>query len=149
MDISIQNTNSASRSWHVAGLAIGADFAALLGLAALMLATLAGPPAREVELAGYATSLEGRTDSQRINARMAAEALNGKIIGTGVVFSFNKVVKSWSFDQGFLKAPVSYDGELVQAYGGSVCQASTTLYNAARLPGRTIVEGHRHAFPPH
>ena len=39
---------------------------------------LAAPRKSEVELAGYATSLKGRTASQRFNARKAAEALNGK-----------------------------------------------------------------------
>ena len=134
---------------RVIGHVIAGAFAALLGLAALMLATLTGSPAKEVLLAGYTTSLEGRTDSQRINARKAADALNGKVIGPGMIFSFNRVVKSWSFDQGFLKAPVSYDGELVRAYGGGVCQASTTLYNAALLAGLPIVERHSHVFAPH
>jgi vancomycin resistance protein YoaR len=124
-------------------------FGVLAALVVCMFGNLAEAAPREVELAGYATSLEGRTDSQRFNARKAAEALNGKIIGPGVVFSFNKVVKSWSFDQGFLKAPVSYDGELVRAYGGGVCQASTTLYNAALLAGLPIVERHSHVFAPH
>ena len=114
------------RGAQTAALAIGLAFASLLGLAALMVAALSEPAPREVELAAYSTSLEGRTAAQRINARKAAEALNGKVIAPGVTFSFNKVVKSWSFDQGFLKAPVSYDGELIKAYGG-VCQTSTTL----------------------
>ena len=131
------------------GPALCAAFAFLAGLLGLLFIDLGGPPTKEMELAGYATSLEGRTASQRFNARKAAEALDGKVIGPGVVFSFNKVVKSWSFDQGFLKAPVSYDGELVRAYGGGVCQASTTLYNAALLAGLPIVERHSHVFAPH
>jgi len=131
------------------GFVMVGAFGVLAALVACMFGSLAGPAAREVELAGYATSLDGRTDSQRFNAKKAAEALNGKVIGPGMVFSFNKVVKSWSFDQGFLKAPVSYDGELVRAYGGGVCQASTTLYNAALLAGLPIVERHSHVFAPH
>jgi vancomycin resistance protein YoaR len=128
---------------------MGGAFAGLLALAGLMLAGLSAPPSHDVELAGYSTSLEGRTESQSLNARKAVKALNGKVIGPGMEFSFNKVVKSWSFDQGFLKAPVSYDGELVRAYGGGVCQASTTLYNVALLAGMTIVERHTHVFAPH
>ena len=118
-------------------------------LGAVLLGMLNEPAPREVELAGFATSLEGRTDSQRINARKAADALDGKVVGPGAVFSFNKIVKSWSFDQGFLKAPVSYDGELVRAYGGGVCQTSTTLYTAALLAGLPILERHSHVFVPH
>ena len=106
-------------------------------------------PSQEVEMAGYATSLKGRTVSQQHNAGKAADALNGKIIAPGAVFSFNATVKSWSADQGFVKAPVSYDGELIRAYGGGVCQTSTTLYNAALLAGLPIVERHAHVFAPH
>jgi vancomycin resistance protein VanW len=149
MDIPLNNRTTVKSKTDYAGYATGLAFATLIGVVAALFCQLGSPAPREVELAGYATSLEGRTDSQRINARKAAEALNGKVIGPGVIFSFNKVVKSWSFDQGFLKAPVSYDGELVRAYGGGVCQTSTTLYNAALLAGLPIVERHSHVFTPH
>jgi len=121
----------------------------LLALAGLLLFRLAPGASPEVALAGYATSLRGRTVSQRHNARRAAEALDGKIIAPGAVFSFNRTVRSWSEDQGYVKAPVSYDGELVHAYGGGVCQTSTTLYNAALLAGLPILERHPHVFAPH
>lgn len=105
-------------------------------------------PKPEGEIAGYATSLKGRAPGQRHNARKAAAALDGKIIAPGQVFSFNKTVRSWSWDRGYVKAPVSYDGELVRAYGGGVCQTSTTLYNAALLAGLPILERHPHTFAP-
>jgi vancomycin resistance protein YoaR len=102
----------------------------------------------ETPLAGYATSLKGRTRGQKHNARLAARALDGRIVEPGAVFSFNRTVKSWSLDQGYVKAPVSFDGELVPAFGGGVCQTSTTLYNAALLAGLPIVERHPHVFAP-
>jgi vancomycin resistance protein YoaR len=109
---------------------------------------LTTPNRPEIELAGFATSLNGRTPAQKLNARRAAEALNGRIVRPGEVFSFNRIVKSWTWDQGYVKAPVSFDGELVRAYGGGVCQTSTTLYNAALLAGMTILERHPHVFAP-
>jgi vancomycin resistance protein YoaR len=124
-------------------------FTLLVALGGALFFRLAAPPPGEVEIAGYATSLRGRTISQRHNARRAAEALDGKVIAPGAVFSFNREVRSWSEDQGYVKAPVSYDGELVRAYGGGVCQTSTTLYNAALLAGLPIVERHPHVFAPH
>ncbi len=114
-----------------------------------VLRVASSPPPTEVELAGYATSLKGRTASQRHNARQAAAALNGRTIAPGAMFSFNETVRSWSEDRGYVKAPVSYDGELVKAFGGGVCQTSTTLYNAALLAGLPIVERHPHVFAPH
>ena len=104
--------------------------------------------ARRQQVAGYATSLAGRSENQRRNALLAARALDNAVILPGAVFSFNSVVKGWAQDDGYVKAPVSYDGELVRAYGGGVCQASTTLYNAALLAGLPILERHPHAFHP-
>jgi vancomycin resistance protein YoaR len=113
-----------------------------------LLIRFAAAPPPEVELIGFSTSLNGRTSSQRHNARLAAESLNEKVIPPGAVFSFNQTVKSWSADRGYVKAPVSFDGELVKAYGGGLCQTSTTLYNAALLAGLPIVERHPHIFAP-
>ncbi len=123
-------------------------FACLSLVGAFGFFRLLGAPNPQVEIAGYATSLQGRTRGQRHNARLAAEAINGKVVAPGAIFSFNGAVKSWSVDQGYVKAPVSFDGELVRAYGGGVCQTSTTLYNAALLAGCPIVERHPHAFRP-
>lgn len=122
---------------------------ALLALSGALLSYVALLPPPEVSLAGYATSLAGRTRNQRHNARLAASSLDGIVIPPGATFSFNHTVKSWSADQGYRKAPVSYDGELVPAFGGGVCQTSTTLYNAALRAGLPIVERHHHVFAPH
>ena len=124
---------------------ITASVAALIAL----FAWIALLPPAEVEIAGYATSLNGRSRNQRHNAALAANSLNGMVIPAGALFSFNKAVKSWSADQGYRKAPVSYDGELVPAFGGGVCQTSTTLYNAVLRAGLPIAERHHHVFAPH
>lgn len=103
---------------------------------------------KDKELARYSTTLEGRTGSQRHNAMLALEKLDGAVIKPGEVFSFNRRVGSFSRDQGYRKAPVSYNGQLIDSWGGGVCQASTTLYNAALLAGLEIVERNRHRFAP-
>ena len=106
------------------------------------------PPSRAV-LGAYVTSLEGRTDSQRYNALRAARALHGAVLQPGATFSFNRAVGPWTADRGYVKAPVSFGGELRPAWGGGVCQTSTTLYNAALVAGLEIAERHRHHWPPH
>jgi vancomycin resistance protein YoaR len=128
---------------------VGIALVVALAAGAVMLVVRVGtsqPPA--VEIAGYSTPLAGRSPSQRHNARLAARALNGVVIGPGATFSFNRTVRSWTVDRGYVKAPVSYDGELVRAFGGGVCQTSTTLYNAALLAGLDLVERHSHVFAP-
>lgn len=120
-------------------------FSAALGL--LTVTVLALPP-HETELARYATSLKDRTRSQRHNAELALRELDGQVIAPGTVFSFNGCVGSFSRDRGYRKAPVSYNGQLIDSWGGGVCQTSTTLYNAAMLGGLQIVERNRHRFAP-
>jgi vancomycin resistance protein VanW len=110
---------------------------------------VAGPVADgEVKIGSYATSLSGRMKSQRHNAELALDILDGHKIAPGETFSFNQVVGTCSRDQGYKKAPVSYNGQLLDSWGGGVCQTSTTLYNAALLSGMEIIERNRHRFAP-
>src|SRR5687768_12776937 len=92
-----------------AAAALVAMLLLLLVLGSTLFARLSSAPSPQQEIAGYATSLKGRTSSQRHNARLAALALDGRVIAPGAVFSFNKAVKSWSVDQGYVKALVSFD----------------------------------------
>jgi vancomycin resistance protein VanW len=119
--------------------AIAVTFAAVAGWAAAR-------HEPETVLARYVTSLRGRTPNQVHNVALAARTVHGRWIKPGGVFSFNGTVGSWSSDSGYKLAPVSYDGELVPSWGGGVCQASTTLYNAALLAGLEIPERHRHRW---
>jgi vancomycin resistance protein YoaR len=120
-------------------------------LALVLVAGLAAAvilPPRDHVLGSFSTSLSGRTRGQRENAQRAAHALDGVVIQPGGVFSFNHTVGSWTAGRGFVRAPVSYDGELIVDWGGGVCQTSSTLYNAALLAGLDIVERNRHAWVP-
>lgn len=115
---------------------------AALGLVAW---TIAQPPGWR-SIASYGTSLSGRTDAQIHNLEIAIRSIDGKVLPPKGEFSFNRTVGSWTAQRGYVKAPVSFDGELIPAWGGGVCQASSTLYNAALLAGLDILERHRHRF---
>jgi vancomycin resistance protein YoaR len=104
-------------------------------------------PGDERVIASFSTSLRGRTRSQTFNVSLALAALNGAVIAPGQEFSFNRAVGPWTVDRGYRKAPVSYSGERALDWGGGVCQASTTLYNAALVAGLPIRERHRHFWP--
>jgi len=125
--------------WVAGGLAVA--LAGVMGWAA----TRRAP---EAALGRYVSSLRDRTPNQVHNVALAARTLNGRWIAPGEVFSFNRAVGSWSSDSGYKLAPVSYDGELVPSWGGGVCQASSTLYNAALLAGLDVPERHRHRWQP-
>lgn len=121
---------------------------AVLGGALWAVATLMSAPPASVRMSAYATTLQGRSSSQIHNARLALEHLRGVVIEPGQTWSFNGTVGSLSRDEGFRKAPVSYNGTLIDDWGGGACQTSTTLYNAALLAGLEVLERHPHRFAP-
>ena len=140
---------STARPWPTFALPVALSVGLLLLGGALVLPLTGAAPSAPQKLAGWSTSLKGRSRNQRRNAWLAARSIDGRVIPPGGVFSFNRTVRSWSVDQGYVKALVSYDGELVRAYGGGVCQTSTTLYNAVLLAGLPVLERHPHVFVPH
>lgn len=123
----------------------------MLGLAVVGGAAWLGAskmPTGETEIARYETSLKGRTPNQRHNAMLSAREIDGVEIGPGSEFSFNGRLKGWTAKDGYRKAPVSYNGTLIDSFGGGVCQTSSTLYNAALLAGCEIIQRHSHQFQP-
>jgi vancomycin resistance protein VanW len=103
---------------------------------------------KEQCLASFSTNVENRSRNQRHNAFLSAQELDGAVIAPGDTFSFNKRIGSFSKDSGYRKAPVSYNGQLINSFGGGVCQTSTTAYNAALRAGMVIVERNRHRYVP-
>lgn len=104
-------------------------------------------PRGQQQIAAFSTSVHGRSESQVHNVRLALAALDGQVVASGKEFSFNRAVGPWGEDRGYRKAPVSYSGDLTRDWGGGVCQASSTLYNAVLLAGLPILERHRHYWP--
>lgn len=91
----------------------------------------------------YASSQAGRKD----NIKIALSAFNGMVVEPGQVVSFNEVTGAKTPEKGYKKAKIILNGVYVEGYGGGVCQASTTLYNALILSDIDIEEVHPHSLP--
>jgi len=100
----------------------------------------------DAEIARFHTEIGG-TRERVSNVTVAAQALNGQVIQPDQEFSFNAVVGPRTEDRGFKEAPIIYAGKLVPGIGGGVCQASSTLFNAAAAAGMTLLERHNHSHP--
>ena len=96
--------------------------------------------------AEFTTEFKNSPANRKHNIRLAARLINGSVINAGEEFSFNKVVGARTESRGFKTAKIITDGKFVDGVGGGVCQASTTLYNAAILSGMTITEQHGHSL---
>ena len=81
------------------------------------------------------------------NIAIAASHLNGVLVKSAAVFSFNTAVGRRTRDAGYKDAGVFIDGRLEQDVGGGVCQVSSTLYNAILLAGLNSTMRTPHYYP--
>ncbi len=98
-------------------------------------------------IASYTTSVGHQDNGVKRNISLACEKLNGTVINSKMIFSFNKTVGEGSAENGFQNGRVLYQDKTVYEAGGGLCQVSSTLYNALLLSGCTIIERRRHYQP--
>lgn len=96
-------------------------------------------------LGKFSTRYDASNKNRATNIELASEAINGKVFAPGEKFSFNSVVGPTPASKGYLPAGAYSAGELIQSYGGGVCQVSSTLYNAVLLANLKIVERYNHS----
>jgi len=97
-------------------------------------------------VASHTTSYQDKNDRAH-NILLAAKSLDGFTVWPGETLSFNKVVGPRTEDRGYRKASVFFGDEVIDDYGGGVCQVSTTLYVALLKAGFGIVERYNHGMP--
>ena len=65
------------------------------------------------------------------NMQLAMEAINGSVIKPGATWSFNKSTGDTTTGElGYVKSSAIVNGSYEPQYGGGICQAATTIYNA-------------------
>lgn len=100
-----------------------------------------------VMISHYQT-FSGNTWAGNMNMTVAMQSMTGTVIKPGEVFSFNeKTGDSNDPDNGYYAAGVIVNGAEANGIGGGICQAATTIYNAAIRSGMTIVEREPHTWP--
>lgn len=81
------------------------------------------------------------------NMKTSLEACNGSVIEPGEVWSFNGCTGDSNLtENGYKAAGVIADGKLVDGIGGGICQASSTIYNAALKANAEIEERYCHLW---
>ena len=101
----------------------------------------------EQQISEFTTRLPNDTEARDDNIKLACKILSGTIIKSGEEFSLWDVIGCPSKETGYEKAKsFTSDGEVIQSYGGGICQLSTTIYNAAlKVDGLDITERHEHS----
>ncbi len=98
-------------------------------------------------IASCSTPLEDSIADRRHNIMLAAEAIDGRIIEPGEIFSFNEAVGPFTAEQGYREVIVIQNRKFVPGIGGGICQAATTLYQAALRGEMEIVQRSPHSRP--
>ncbi len=95
----------------------------------------------------FSTNYEKSSQDRKFNVRHALEAFNGLKIEPNQEISFNNTTGPRNAENGYKKANIILNGVYVEGYGGGVCQASTTLYNALLCADIEILEVNKHTLP--
>ncbi|MEG6614912.1 VanW family protein [Peptococcaceae bacterium 1198_IL3148] len=99
------------------------------------------------QLSIYVTALDSSSSSRIHNIKLASNKIDNTLMKPGEVFSLNQQLGPRIEAEGYQKASVIVDNEIVDDYGGGVCQVATTLYNAVKVADLPVVERHRHTLP--
>ena len=94
----------------------------------------------------FVTCYGSSSPERKNNIELACKSLNGAIIDSEGVLSFNERVGERTEERGYRTAKIIVDGKFADGLGGGVCQVSTTLYNSALRAGLPVEEYHPHSL---
>lgn len=97
------------------------------------------------ELGTFSTDAGG--GRRWLNLKRGSGMLDGSVLMPGQKLSVHDKTAPYDADHGYVEAGSYEDGQVVDSYGGGICQVSTTLYNAALLAELKVVERHPHSMP--
>jgi vancomycin resistance protein YoaR len=100
---------------------------------------------REV-MSTYTTTFNAGDAPRVHNISLIAAAVHGSLVRPGEVFSMNAATGQRTGAKGYRTAHVIQNGEIVDGLGGGVCQAGTTMFNAAFFAGLPVVERRNHSL---
>lgn len=99
------------------------------------------------KLIGKFSTITTNTYNANQNMATALKAINGTILEPGDTLSFNECTGNSNLESnGYLPAGVISQGAMTTGVGGGICQAATTLYNAAIMANMEIVEREPHLW---
>lgn len=96
--------------------------------------------------AGFFTRLCNSPEGRTNNIMLSAAKINGKILQTDEIFSFNQTVGPRTVQNGYQNAKIFAGQKIITGIGGGICQTSSTLYNAALEAGLQVVERWPHSL---
>lgn len=112
---------------------------------ALTLANLPDPNKMVLIATGVSTYYHSSPE-RRTNVAIAADKIDGSVVGPDEVFSFLSSLGSITPANGFVGGLIISGGRTVDGLGGGVCQVSTTTFRAMYQAGLPVVERNQHSY---
>lgn len=97
-------------------------------------------------LGTYATDYGWSAEGRKTNVQTGCDRLNGIVLFPGDEVSVRDVTGPYNEANGYAKAGTYEDGNVVDDYGGGICQVASTIYNAALLSELEITERKNHSM---
>jgi vancomycin resistance protein YoaR len=97
-------------------------------------------------LGTFTTSFTTSSTSRAANVENGAKLVNGSVLLPGETFSTYKTITPFTAENGYYLAGSYLQGQVVDSFGGGICQVSTTLYNAVLRAELQIEERHNHSM---
>ena len=81
------------------------------------------------------------------NLAVGAGKINGRVLMPGEVLSGYECLQPFTIENGYKTAAAYENGQVVDSIGGGVCQISSTVYNAVKNAGLTVIQRNPHSMP--
>ena len=96
-------------------------------------------------LSTFTTRFDASNTNRATNIRIATETIDGTVLMPGETLSFNSTLGPRTPEKGYKEAGAYLDGQVVDSYGGGICQVSSTLYNTVLLANLEVVTRYNHS----
>lgn len=92
------------------------------------------------------TDYSSSSAARRTNIATAAEKINGVVLYPGDSFSTLDAITPFTEENGYELANSYANGEVVESFGGGICQVSTTLYLAVLRAELEVAQRYNHSM---
>ncbi len=97
-------------------------------------------------LGTFSTSYSQSNAARSKNIANACTMINGMTLAPGESFSMLGTITPFTEENGYALAGSYVGDEVVESFGGGICQVSTTLYNAVIRAELNVTERHNHSM---
>ncbi len=95
----------------------------------------------------FSTPYNQKETDRNVNLSLAAQAIHGRTLQPGEVYSFNREAGERTEAKGYRYANVVVGDHLEPGLAGGICQVTTTLFDAAAMAGLDFPEVNAHGIP--